>query len=342
MNYRHVYMLIIKHAKKELDLGLRPHSNKKRKDFPNQYFEFHHILPKSIFPLWAKKKSNIVPLTAREHFFCHQLLTKIYPSRKMYFALYAFIYRPNTSFENYKITSRMYERLKIESSKLKSEVSKEWWSTLSEEEKEERRKKGAEWLKWGKEQYLLNRTEEEKQLASKHHSESLKRYYKEHAQEALAKRKEYYKTDAFKERMQKWKQIMQSKSEEEMKIINAKKNVSKGKHWYNNGEVELYANECPDGFQKGRLKMSEAKRAHYNEVRKQNNVGEKISKGLHNRSDEEKLETYNKWKESYNKRDKEQERERRRKTIAKRTKEQNIEIRRKQLDTIKKKKAQGL
>lgn len=88
MNYRHVYMLIIEHAKKESELGLRPKNSYQRKNFPNQYFEFHHILPKSLFPLWSKRKSNIVPLTAREHFFCHQLLTKIYTDSRLIFALW--------------------------------------------------------------------------------------------------------------------------------------------------------------------------------------------------------------------------------------------------------------
>lgn len=58
MNYRHVYMSIIAHAKAE---------NRKKCD--GNYYEMHHILPKSMFPLWTKKKSNLVLLTAREHFF---------------------------------------------------------------------------------------------------------------------------------------------------------------------------------------------------------------------------------------------------------------------------------
>lgn len=89
MNYRHVYMLIIEHAKSEMKNGLRPKSSYYRKNFPEQYFEFHHILPRSIFPNWIKRKSNIVALTAREHFFCHQLLTKIFPCREMFNALIA-------------------------------------------------------------------------------------------------------------------------------------------------------------------------------------------------------------------------------------------------------------
>lgn len=92
MNYRHIYMLIIEHAKLEMISGLRPRTRvvAKNSKFKNQYFEFHHILPRSMFPNWTLRKSNIVPLTAREHFFCHQLLTKIYPHSAMWRALAAF------------------------------------------------------------------------------------------------------------------------------------------------------------------------------------------------------------------------------------------------------------
>ena len=108
MNYRRVYIKIIFNAKSEEAQGLR---SKK-----NGYYERHHILPKSLFPLWVKRKSNIVLLTAREHFFCHQLLAKIYPGQKMSFALIAFTSRPNA---DYKISSKEYERLKKLHSSLK-------------------------------------------------------------------------------------------------------------------------------------------------------------------------------------------------------------------------------
>ena len=53
----------------------------------------------------------MVLLTAREHFFCHQLLSKIYPTEQMTYALHAFTSRPNA---NYKITSREYQRIREE------------------------------------------------------------------------------------------------------------------------------------------------------------------------------------------------------------------------------------
>lgn len=110
MNYRHIYCKIISYAKSQEKLGLRKRGN-------GNYYEAHHILPKSLFPLWKNRKSNIVLLTAREHFFCHQLLTKIYPCNQMQMALVAFCIRPNV---DYKITSREYEKLK----KLNRELSR--------------------------------------------------------------------------------------------------------------------------------------------------------------------------------------------------------------------------
>lgn len=105
-------MMIIRKAKNEEKLGIRE----------NGYYEYHHILPKSLFPLWANKPSNKVPLTAREHFFCHQLLVKIYPGRPMVFALYlmAFGNEKGLHSEKYKITSKEYETIK----KLNSEARK--------------------------------------------------------------------------------------------------------------------------------------------------------------------------------------------------------------------------
>lgn len=74
MNYRRVYAKIIFNAKK--------------RDLKKEHgFEIHHILPKSLFPLWEKDKRNLVKLTLREHYFCHQLLVKIFPSSEMSFAL---------------------------------------------------------------------------------------------------------------------------------------------------------------------------------------------------------------------------------------------------------------
>jgi len=124
MNYRHIYCKIISYAKSQ---------NRHKGD--GNYYESHHILPKSLFPLWKNRKSNKVLLTAREHFFCHQLLAKIYTSSEMAFALHSFISRPNA---DYKISSKEYERIKIDFSKRSSEMNK--GKKMSEESIEKLRK----------------------------------------------------------------------------------------------------------------------------------------------------------------------------------------------------------
>lgn len=58
MNYRHIYMCIVSNAQKQTELGLRPKTKSQRKKFPNQYFEFHHILPKVYF-LFGKIEKQI-------------------------------------------------------------------------------------------------------------------------------------------------------------------------------------------------------------------------------------------------------------------------------------------
>lgn len=117
MNYRKVYMRIILHAKSEENLGIRKRGNGK-------YYEAHHILPKSLFPNWIKRKSNIVLLTAREHFFCHQLLTKIYPHTKMWRALAAF--QRKSKGQERILTARQYEICKEANSK--AQKGKKAWN----------------------------------------------------------------------------------------------------------------------------------------------------------------------------------------------------------------------
>lgn len=87
-------------------------------------YERHHILPKSLGG--NNKKDNLVYITAREHFICHWLLTKIYPTGeehwKMLNAL-RIMRAENKNQQRYdtKITSRVYAKLKEEYSQLQSE-----------------------------------------------------------------------------------------------------------------------------------------------------------------------------------------------------------------------------
>lgn len=105
MNYKKIYSKLISKAKKD--------SRTKNTD---NYYEEHHILPKSLFRSLEKHKGNLVLLTPREHYVAHWLLTKIYPSKAM---TYAFMVMANKaskegSRKGYKVNSRTFERLKKE------------------------------------------------------------------------------------------------------------------------------------------------------------------------------------------------------------------------------------
>ena len=81
------------------------------------YTEKHHIMPTSVGG--ADIAANKVKLTAREHFICHWLLTKIYVSGKEHYKMLAALRgmrRENKNQQRYKtkITSRVYENLKSE------------------------------------------------------------------------------------------------------------------------------------------------------------------------------------------------------------------------------------
>ena len=86
--------------------------------------EHHHILPRSLGG--TDNDSNLIYITAREHFVCHWLLTKIYPTGeehwKMLNAL-RMMRAENKNQQRYdtKITSRVYAKLKEEYANLQSE-----------------------------------------------------------------------------------------------------------------------------------------------------------------------------------------------------------------------------
>ena len=85
------------------------------------YKERHHIIPKSLGG--NNLKENLVNLTAREHFVCHWLLTKMVCSphkEKMIYAAWTMANLENQNQQRYKITGRIYESLRQKYSRVKS------------------------------------------------------------------------------------------------------------------------------------------------------------------------------------------------------------------------------
>lgn len=104
MNYQNTYNQLIKKRQSEILI--------------NQHYETHHILPKSLGG--DNKKSNLVRLTPREHYIAHLLLAKIY-SGKMWYAFYMMSFgKNNRNQRTYKVNSRLYEKAKLECSKITS------------------------------------------------------------------------------------------------------------------------------------------------------------------------------------------------------------------------------
>lgn len=109
--YSKWYQLIIERARTRHTVG---------------YVESHHIQPRSLGG--TDDKDNLVELTAREHFICHWLLTKMHTGEsraKMIYALNG-MKRNNEFAQRYKtkITARVYEKLKKEFSEVHSATMK--------------------------------------------------------------------------------------------------------------------------------------------------------------------------------------------------------------------------
>jgi len=276
MNYRHIYMIIIEKAKNEQKIG-------KRKKGNGEYYESHHILPKSLFPLWEKRSSNLVLLTAREHYFCHQLLIKIFKSQQMANALF----RMSTSKANgnYICSTREYEIARKYFIELNDfahgmKIGEFRWYTNGEKEVfskecpkdfhlgriydiESKIKAG----KTNKERNKIRGSVQSRMTEERHN------LWRQHLSETHRDGKEVYANmpdEVKKERAEKISKALKGKehsSELKKKISEGihkspkhKEAVEKtaakhrGKKFFNNGEVCILAETCPDGFVPGMLK----------------------------------------------------------------------------------------
>lgn len=158
MNYLSVYNRLISRAQQ-------------RNLSKDIYIERHHIVPLSL--KGEDIESNIVFLTAKEHFVAHHLLWKIYRNKEM---TKAFMLMCNTKRNGikYKISAKEYQILKEEFSKAQSEAVKsrpgnnlgktfpqEWRDNISKSQKGHGRGNGGSKGFTGK-----HHTEEEKQKRS--------------------------------------------------------------------------------------------------------------------------------------------------------------------------------
>lgn len=90
------------------------------------YSEIHHIIPRCLGG--DDTKNNLVELTAREHYLCHKLLTKIIPKNTIeyYKVCYAYIMMMVSSKnqKRYIKNSKEYNKIREEISIIKSITNK--------------------------------------------------------------------------------------------------------------------------------------------------------------------------------------------------------------------------
>lgn len=111
------------------------------------YIEKHHILPVSLGG--TNEKTNIVSLTAKQHYIAHALLVKIYqakcingvdktPYYKMLRAFTSMIWRWGNPKENMRaLNAKMYETWKKDLAEHYRMSNRQWFENLTDEERKE-------------------------------------------------------------------------------------------------------------------------------------------------------------------------------------------------------------
>ena len=214
-----------------------------RKKYAGQYYELHHIIPKSLGG--SNDKDNLVLLTAKEHFICHHLLTKFMINEnksKMQFAFWNLLNGWGKHRTPFKITSRLYQTIKEDISKLISKINtgrKNPPVTQETRNKISAATKGMKNYWYGKPAH--NRGKKRPGIGGR----------KKGTTWSVTERATQLQVRAQPGYYDFTKNPIRNK-----KISEAKKGrpgSAKNKHWYNNKLSETYDYICPNNFTIGRL-----------------------------------------------------------------------------------------
>jgi hypothetical protein len=88
---------------------------------PVGYSEKHHVVPRCVGG--SNDSTNVVRLTAREHFLAHRLLTRIYPNEpRLKLAARYMAWMDRKKRRGYRVTGRAYELIRIEGARAHSQI----------------------------------------------------------------------------------------------------------------------------------------------------------------------------------------------------------------------------
>lgn len=268
MDYRKVYLQIIRKAKQEQLCGNRPRSYSFRKrKICTAYYEFHHILPKSLFPQFSKINKNIVPLTAREHFICHKLLCHIYPSRSMAYALLRLCHTKTgklvvsaSEYNRIKMINGYYSAITLAGHPISQSTRDKISKTLKHnyatgimkghipEFTQEDKNRISTTLKsrYADGMVVWNKGKTCPCLAKFKHKNPM--YGKHHYTNGIDNVVGETCPNGYRPgSTRKVNELVEM--ERRMKIIQS----NTGRHWFNDGKINKFCNECPAGFVKGML-----------------------------------------------------------------------------------------
>lgn len=184
------------------------------------YVERHHIVPKSLGG--SNRKDNLVKLTAREHFVCHWLLTKMTEGKarsKMWLALSKMCVISGTH-RRHQVSSRQYSQIRKQAGKANSGVNSATYG----------RKRPAD------EQLRINETRAANRALQppyKHTEDSKKKIgiaNTGHSPSAGVRAQ--------------WSKVRKGRPGQDN---------NSGKHWYNDGMRSYLKTTCPEGCVPGRL-----------------------------------------------------------------------------------------
>lgn len=237
-------------------------------------YEVHHIKPRSLYPSLVDDPSNLVKLTLREHFFAHILLQRIYREKygkhsAQYFKMLSAI-NLMMDCKKYKIrTSRLYAKIKIDAyarGVQKTTTGRKW---VTNGKKDIFLRVGESIPNGFRQGRTINFTEEQKKEYSRKLSEGHKgkpswnsgkrgiysaeyrRKISECHADVSGEKNGRYGSRAMVNLKTGDRKIVSKDQIDE--YLNNGYVIRKNLKIFNNGQIEILALSCPNGFVKGKL-----------------------------------------------------------------------------------------